>query len=151
MFFWKEWFFNHNCSPSISRVITKTVISEIAKNCADQFLIMSIIDFSCTKNTGPQGEYKLLCFSFRLKKLFSIGCKKVLIWWNNSRSSPTIPACNMHVVLPLSGMLLRVKFRWTCAPCTTLCDDREIINQIIVSDRLPDNLFCRFQNSSSAD
>ena len=55
-----------------------------------------------------------------------------IIWWNNLLSSPTIPARTVHVVCPLSGMLLRVKFRWTRAPRTT-CDDREIINQIIAS------------------
>ena len=48
-----------------------------------------------------------------------------IIWWNNSWSFRTIPVRVVHL---LSGMLLRVKFRSTWASC----DDREIINLIII-------------------
>ena len=60
--------------------------------------------------------------SFPLE-LFIMTISSIIIWWNNSRSTRTIPA---------RKVCLHVCYcAWTRAPHTT-CDDREIINQIIV-------------------
>ena len=54
----------------------------------------------------------------------------ITIWWNNSRSSRMIPARKI-----CCASVNRRCCAWTRAPRTT-CDDREIINQIIVAINL---------------
>ena len=66
--------------------------------------------FTDTDNAVVLTPHKFLDQSRHPQKF--VGIIIIIIWWNNSPSILTIPACTVRVACLLSGMLLLVKFRW---------------------------------------